>query len=51
VNLSQLQELQLDGFWDKFEGLPEGIADWYTDLQRKMAYPRNLFEAFADPLM
>jgi hypothetical protein len=51
VNLSQLQELQLDGFWDKFEGLPEGIPDWYTDLQRKMAYPRNLFEAFADPLM
>jgi hypothetical protein len=43
--------LRLDGFWDKFEDLPTGIAYRGFDFQVKLEYLRDRLEAFADPLV
>ena len=51
VNLSQLYELEIDGFWDAFEDLPPEIAGYHVDLQTKLGYLRDGFEASADPLL
>jgi hypothetical protein len=51
ANLSQLQTLRLDGFWDKFEDLPTAIAYRGFDFQVKLEYLRDRLEAFADPLV
>jgi hypothetical protein len=51
ANLSRLQTLRLDGFWDKFEDLPTAIAYRGFDFQVKLEYLRDRLEAFADPLV
>ena len=51
MNLSHLRELEIDGFWAAFENLPPAIAGRDVDLQVKLGYLRDRFEAFADPLL
>ena len=51
MNLSQLYDLKVDGFWDAFEDLPPEIAGLHIDLQVKLAYLRDRLEASADMLM
>ena len=51
VNLSQLRTLEIDGFWAAFEDLPPEIAGDRVDLQVKLGYLRERFEASADLLL
>ena len=51
MNLSQLNTLNIDGFWDAFEDLPPEIAGRNVALQVKLAYLRDRLEASAGPLM
>ena len=50
MNLSQLHTLQIDGFWEAFEDLPP-LIDRAGNLQVKLGYLRDRFEASADPLL
>ena len=50
VNLPQLDELQIDGFFDDFEDLSPAVAR-SQNMQAKLGYLRERLEESAEPLL